>query len=76
MSATSLFSLGGVNPHERLGLIFQWTADRNALQGIVANRLGHRFRDFDYSVHVVNGFASKTSKAWALSIAGQVRFAN
>lgn len=54
------FSLSGVPSHSRLGLIFQWAADRSALREVSADRLSYRFRDFDYTVQVANGAASKT----------------
>ena len=55
------FSLRGVPSHSRLGLIFQWAADRSPLQGVSDAQLSYRFRDFDYSVRVRSGIASKTA---------------
>ena len=55
------FSLSSVPSHSRLGLIFQWVVDRSALQGVSADRLNYRFRDFDYAVRVENGVVSKTA---------------
>jgi len=55
------FQLVGTPSSSRLGLVFEWTADRSALQEVSADRLSYRFRDFSYSVRVANGVASKSS---------------
>jgi hypothetical protein len=55
------FSLTGASSHARLGLTFEWVADRSALGEVSADRLSYRFRDFDYDVRVANGVASKTA---------------
>jgi hypothetical protein len=54
------FSLVGAPSHARLGLTFEWVADRSALGDVSADRLNYRFRDFDYDVRVANGVATKT----------------
>ena len=54
------FSLRGAAPNSRLGLVFQWEVDRSALRDVTTSRLNYRFRNFDYSVRIVNGVASKT----------------
>jgi hypothetical protein len=54
------FSLVGAPSHARLGLTFEWMADRSALGDVSADRLNYRFRDFDYDVRVANGVATKT----------------
>ena len=55
------FSLSGASSHARLGLRFEWVADRSALQEVSADRLRYRFRDFDYEVGIANGIASRTT---------------
>lgn len=46
----------------RLRLQFEWVEDRSALQEVLQDRLHYRFQNFDYSLHVVDGSASRTSK--------------
>jgi len=65
------FRVAGVPADMRLGLIFEWDPSRSALQDVADNRLHYRFRDFDYSMQVVNGVPSKTSIG--VSIAGGKR---
>ncbi len=55
------FSLVGAPSRARLGLTFEWVADRSTLREVSPGRLNYRFRDFDYDVHVANGAASKTA---------------
>lgn len=55
------FSLVGAPSRARLGLTFEWVADRSTLGEVSPGRLNYRFRDFDYDVRVANGAASKTS---------------
>jgi hypothetical protein len=55
-------ALVGAPSPVRLGLKFEWVVDRSALQDVSQDRLQYRFRDFDYSVRVVNGVASKSPK--------------
>lgn len=55
------FSLIGAPSHARLGLTFEWVPNLSALAEVSADRLSYRFRDFDYSVRVANGVASKTA---------------
>lgn len=64
------FSLVGAPSHARLGLTFEWVAVRSALAHVSADRLSYRFRNFDYSVLVVNGVASKTADGASI-IAGK-----
>ena len=64
------FSLVGVPSRSRLGLIFEWVTDRSALTQVTSDRLSYRFRDFDYSVRVVNGVASKTAVGVSIIAAG------
>jgi hypothetical protein len=54
------FMLNGAAPHVRLGLKFEWVADRSAFHGVSGERLHYRFRDFDYSIGVASGRASKS----------------
>jgi hypothetical protein len=56
------FTLVGTASPVRLGLKFEWVADRSALQDVSKDRLQYRFRDFGYSVSVVNGIASKSAR--------------
>ena len=44
----------------RLGLRFEWVAERSALHEVSAQRLSYCFRGFDYAVQIANGVASKT----------------
>lgn len=55
------FSVSGAPSGSRLAVVFEWAADRTALRQVSADRLYYRFRDFDYSVGIANGAASKTS---------------
>jgi hypothetical protein len=63
------FSLVGAPSDARLGLTFEWVADRSALIEVSADRLNYRFRNFDYDVRVVKGVASKTADG--INIAGR-----
>ena len=54
------FRLTGRERPSRLALIFEWARDRSTLQGVTANLLSYRFRDFNYTVHIQNGSASQT----------------
>jgi hypothetical protein len=65
------FSLTGGAANSRLGLIFEWDPDRSALQDVADNRLKYRFRDFDYSIRVANGVATRTADG--VSIVGGKR---
>lgn len=53
------FGLVDAPPHARLGLKFEWVADRSTLQEVLKDQLKYRFRDFDYRVCITNGVASK-----------------
>ncbi len=53
------FSLTGASSHPRLGLQFGWVPELSAFQDVVADQLNYRFRDFDYTIRVGNGSASK-----------------
>jgi hypothetical protein len=64
------FSLAGLPSQTRLELIFEWTPDLSAFQQVSGNRLAYRFREFDYSVSVANGEASKTENGVSI-IAGR-----
>jgi hypothetical protein len=55
------FRLIGAQSHLRLGLIFDWMADRSAFQAVSGDRLNYRFRNFDYSVGIANGVGTKTA---------------
>ncbi len=50
-----VFSLSGTPAGARLGVVFQWVGQLSAFQSASANVLNYRFRNFDYSVRVVNG---------------------
>jgi hypothetical protein len=54
------FTLADTPSTSRLGLKFEWVADRSALQGVSEDTLQYRFRNFDYSVPVINGIVSKS----------------
>jgi hypothetical protein len=56
--------------HQRLGLSFQWVADRSALQTVSADQLNYRFRDFDYAIRVANGAVTKAADGVHI-VAGQ-----
>jgi hypothetical protein len=53
------FSLTDRPSPQRLGLKFQWVADRSALQTVSADQLNYRFRGFDYAIRVANGSVTK-----------------
>jgi len=65
------FSVSGVPAGSRLGLIFEWVPERSALQNVSADQLNYRFRDFDYSVRVAGGTASKTGNGAHIVASGQ-----
>ena len=46
----------------RLGLQFGWVPERSAFQGVSADRLQYRFRNFDYGMRVADGTVSKTAQ--------------
>jgi hypothetical protein len=54
------FKLTGAPSLLRLGLRFEWVAERSALHEVSAQRLSYCFRGFDYAVQIANGVASKT----------------
>ncbi len=56
-----VFTLSGTPSGLRLGVRFEWVAEQSALEGVSADQLNYRFRDFDYAIRVVNGAASKAS---------------
>ncbi|WP_158822483.1 hypothetical protein [Granulicella sp. S156] len=53
------FSVAGVASSSLLGLKFEWVEARSALRSVSLDQLNYRFRDFDYAVQVVNGYAKK-----------------
>ena len=57
-----IFRLKGQQSPARLGVNFEWVPDRSAFQDVSGDRLHYRFRDFDYSVRIGDGIASKTLK--------------
>jgi hypothetical protein len=61
------FSLSGVQADMRLGVIFEWDANRSAFQDVSRDRLRYRFANFDYSVGVVSGTAWKTSNGFRIT---------
>jgi hypothetical protein len=65
------FTLAGAPSHSRLGLTFEWVANRSALQEVTAERLSYRFHGFDYSLGVVNGVASKTAEGVRIKAVNQ-----
>ena len=65
------FSLKSVPTHHRLGLMFDWVASRTAFQHVSGNRLNYRFRDFDYSVRVINGVPSELPGGVKIVAAGK-----
>jgi hypothetical protein len=54
------FAVAGVSQQSRLGLVFDWDPTLSAFQDVAGNRLKYRFHDFDYSVGIENGTATKT----------------
>jgi hypothetical protein len=54
------FRLQGRPSGARLGLIFEWVAERSAFRMVSENALHYRFREFDYAMRVTNGLASQT----------------
>lgn len=65
------FRLQGRPSGTRLGLIFEWVAERSALKSVTENMLQYRFHEFDYSIHVMNGTASPTSDGVRIIAAGR-----
>jgi len=65
------FSLKNVSTRHRLGLVFDWVDNRTAFQHVSADRLNYRFRDFDYSVRVINGVPSEVPGGVKIVGAGQ-----
>ena len=41
------------------GLFFEWVPSRSSIQEVLKDRLNYRFQDFDYTVRISNGVASK-----------------
>jgi len=64
------FRLIGAPSHLRLGLIFDWIADRSAFQTVSGDRLNFSFRNFDYSVGIANGVGTKTARGVSI-VAGK-----
>jgi len=64
------FSIKNVSKQTRLALTFEWVPERSALRDVAADRLHYQFRDFDYSVGIAGGAASKTPDG-ARIISGQ-----
>jgi len=65
------FSISGAPSGSRLGLIFEWVPERSALQNVSADQLNYRFRNFDYSIRVAGGTASKTGNGVRIVASGQ-----
>jgi len=61
------FALTGKPSDSRLRLVFEWVPDLSTLQQVSTNRLNYTFRDFNYSVQVDNGVASKTADGVAIT---------
>lgn len=56
------FRLVGREQPEKIGLSFEWVAERSAFKQVAADGLEYRFRDFDYSARIMNGSASKSAE--------------
>ena len=61
------FALTGKPSDSRLRLVFEWVPDLSTLQQVSTNRLNYTFRDFNYSVQIDNGVASKTADGVAIT---------
>ena len=57
------FSVIGTPRSATLGLIFEWVPERSAFKDLSASQLHYSFRDFDYSIRIAEGNASKTAAA-------------
>lgn len=64
------FSVAGRSADARLALIFEWATDLSALQQVFADHLDYRFRDFPYSVRIIDGTATKTEQGIRIVAAG------
>jgi hypothetical protein len=53
---------GNSSSRSKLSLLFEWMPERSSLVEVSKDRLKYRFRDFDYSVRILNGVASPTSE--------------
>jgi hypothetical protein len=56
------FNLLKAPAQSRLLVRFDWNAERSALKQVSPSRLDYRFRDFDYSVSIAKGTASRTGR--------------
>jgi hypothetical protein len=65
------FKLQDVPSQLRLGLLFEWAPDRSNIQEISKDHLNYRFRDFDYTVRISNGVASKTDQGVSITSMGK-----
>jgi hypothetical protein len=56
------FNLLEAPAQSRLLMRFDWNVERSALKQVSTSRLDYRFRDFDYSVSIAGGAASRTAR--------------
>lgn len=61
------FRLNGAPSGSRLALHLEWVIGQSSFQDVSAGKLHYRYRDFDYSIAVTNGVASKTSTGVSLT---------
>jgi hypothetical protein len=64
---TICFKLQEVPSRTRLGLLFDWVPSLSNIQTVSKDRLNYRFRDFDYTVRIANGIASKTDQGVSIA---------
>jgi hypothetical protein len=64
-------SLRNVTGARRLRVAFEWAAGLSTLADVEAGKVKYSFRDFDYSVAVVNGSASRSINGVQLTSAGE-----
>ena len=68
---TICFKLQDVPSQTRLGLLFEWVPSLSSIQEVLKDRLNYRFRDFDYTVRISNGAASKTDQGVSIASADE-----
>lgn len=63
------FRLTGAAAKSTLGLVFEWVPERSSLVDVLKDRLHYRFRDFNYTVRLLNASALRTSNGIAITAA-------
>jgi hypothetical protein len=63
------FRLIGTAAKSTLGLIFEWVPERSSLVEVLKDRLHYRFRDFNYTVRLLNASVLGTANGVAITAA-------